>query len=154
VEGCKEMRDSKTKIDNNGYLRFRDSNKLVHRWVMEKKLDRPLHEDELVHHINGNKKDNRPENLELMTRKEHFKEHAVPVIEARREAKIIERVVPILEAQREDKIIKAIFLGFTFFGVLLFIGGLIIRGKLEMWYIGLLFLIMGLVGWFIQRRKK
>ncbi len=123
VEGCKEMRDSKTYTDKRGYLRFRDSNKLVHRWVMEKKLDRPLHEDELVHHINGNKKDNKPDNLELMTRKEHFKEHVVPVIEAR----------------RENQIIKAIFSGFAFFGALLFIGGLIIRNKLEMWYIGLLF---------------
>lgn len=28
-----------------------------------------------VHHINGDRQDNRPENLELMTRKEHGKEH-------------------------------------------------------------------------------
>jgi len=132
------MRYAETYIDKNGYLRYADSNRLVHRAVMQKKLGRPLLKGELVHHINGDIKDNRPENLALVTRKEHFKKH----------------VVPILEARREDQIIKAIFLGFTFFGALLFVGGLIIRGKVEMWYIGLLFLVMGLVGWFIQRRKE
>ncbi len=150
VEGVEEMSYSGTYTDKNGYLRFRDSNILVHRRAMEKKLGRPLQKGEVVHHKNGNILDNSPENLEALTGKEHYKKHVVPILEARREAQISERLAPIFEGRA----IKFIFLSFASFGTVLFIAGLIIRGKVEMWYIGLLFLIMGLVGWLVQRRKK
>ena len=48
-----------------------------HRIVMEEFLDRPLLRNEVVHHINDDGKDNRIENLELMTREEHSRMHEI-----------------------------------------------------------------------------
>jgi hypothetical protein len=69
-------KQGKTYIDENGYRRFSDSNKLVHRYVVEKNIGRKLRQGEIVHHKNRNKLDNSPENLEVFANQaEHEKYH-------------------------------------------------------------------------------
>jgi len=64
-----------TYVDENGYKRFLDSNVLVHRYVANKKLGRWINKDEVVHHIDGNKKNNNRENLLVCTQDEHDRIH-------------------------------------------------------------------------------
>ncbi len=45
--------------------------------MMEQFIGRILREDEVVHHKNGIKTDNRIENLEIMTRSDHATERVV-----------------------------------------------------------------------------
>ena len=47
-----------------------------HRLVLANKIGRYLKQNEVAHHINENKFDNRPENIELMTFEEHSSYHA------------------------------------------------------------------------------
>jgi hypothetical protein len=67
---------NKTYIDDNGYLRFSDTNKLVHRWVVEKSIGRKLGPNEVVHHRDGNKLNNDFYNLEVFSsQEEHHSLH-------------------------------------------------------------------------------
>lgn len=47
-----------------------------HRVVAEQKIGRPLLPGEHVHHIDGNKHNNHPDNLTVMTASEHLRLHA------------------------------------------------------------------------------
>ena len=48
-----------------------------HRIIAERKLGRKLQQGEVVHHIDGNKRNNRPENLQVFSSQaEHAKWHA------------------------------------------------------------------------------
>ena len=68
----KHIRSRTPYINSNGYVYERVDGKrqgqLQHRLVMERELGRPLYPNEVVHHKNGIRTDNRPENLELWVR--------------------------------------------------------------------------------------
>ena len=49
---------------------------LEHILVVEKEIGRYLRDDEIVHHINGVKDDNRPENLYITSLEEHTRMHS------------------------------------------------------------------------------
>lgn len=49
--------------------------KQIHRIIFEKSIGRELTSKEEVHHINGNKKDNRIENIMVLTKSEHTRLH-------------------------------------------------------------------------------
>ena len=62
---------------SSGYMHIHHNGKnvLYQRKIMEEYLKRPLNSKEIVHHINGDKLDNRIENLQLTTNPEHTSEH-------------------------------------------------------------------------------
>ena len=49
-----------------------------HRVVAEQMIGRPLERGEIVHHIDGDKHNNDPSNLMVMTQNDHAREHFAP----------------------------------------------------------------------------
>lgn len=66
-----------------------------HRVVVENTLGRKLRENEIVHHIDGNKRNNDPSNLVVMTRAEHSRIHRAD----------IDRSKPVLQIDRQGRVV-------------------------------------------------
>lgn len=63
-------------VDKDGYPRYSNSHKLIHRCNMEKFIGRKLNKEEVVHHKDGDKRNFRINNLRLfVNQNEHDKFH-------------------------------------------------------------------------------
>ena len=60
--------DGYPRLNKRGYV-------YEHQYVAEKKIGRPLRENEVVHHIDRDKTNNHPDNLMVLTKEEHSKLH-------------------------------------------------------------------------------
>ena len=79
VEIYKPDHPFKTK---RGYVR-------EHRLVMEEHIGRYLEKEEQIHHLNGNKKDNRIENLIIVSHQEHLKIHGPLILKRWAKRKVV-----------------------------------------------------------------
>jgi hypothetical protein len=84
--------------DAEGYRAF--NKKRLHRVLMEKYLGKKLLTDEVVHHINGNKLDNRLDNLKVMSKSEHHKLHWKQMLKIN--SKLIIKMYPIPKKIRNE----------------------------------------------------
>ena len=59
--------------DGRSYVKL--NGRHMHRIIAEQKIGRPLVSGEVVHHKDGNKRNNSPENLTVTTQSEHIRIH-------------------------------------------------------------------------------
>lgn len=68
-------KEKKTEMGEDGYLVFKDSGKHVHRWKAEKKYGKEAIKGKEVHHIDGDKLNNKEHNLILLRKNDHYLLH-------------------------------------------------------------------------------
>lgn len=97
------------RIDGDGYVLihspyhpFCDADGYVreHRLVIEKKTKCFIRKDQVVHHLNGNRSDNRLENLQLLSKKGHDR---ISALERRKNGFRIEDFSPTVKKSKEIK---------------------------------------------------
>jgi len=67
---------AKTYIDKKGYKRYSNSGKSVHRYVASRKVGGKIGKGRVVHHRDGNKRNNSRSNLQIMSRSSHSRLHS------------------------------------------------------------------------------
>lgn len=77
IDGIVSKGDYNYAIVKNHPNRTKNNYVLEHRVVVENHIGRLLEDDEIVHHIDGNKKNNAIENLELMLKADHSRQHGI-----------------------------------------------------------------------------
>lgn len=70
-----KQRSEKMRGTGNGISYIKFYGKHIHRRIAETLLGRTLSRKEVVHHINHNHRDNRPENLMVVSRADHARLH-------------------------------------------------------------------------------
>lgn len=84
IKNGKKQQQVKTLKRKDGYIEIRflkhprtgkHARMLQHRHVMEEHLGRPLKSNEIVHHKNEKRDDNRIKNLEILTISQHMSHH-------------------------------------------------------------------------------
>lgn len=69
--------------NSKGYIK--ENNRHQHRVVVERHLGRKLLPTEIIHHIDGNPKNNDWENLEITNRSDHIRHHLPEMIKAKKD---------------------------------------------------------------------
>lgn len=69
------------RLDNNGYYRItsgkeNNNNKFLHRLIWEDRYSKPVPKGYVIHHINGDKMDNRVQNLQCVEDRLHKRYHS------------------------------------------------------------------------------
>ena len=150
---------NKTRYDEKtGYYRFKNSGRLYHRWVWQKNhKNQPLKRGEIIHHKNGNKRDNSPANLEKIDFFEHIKIHYGQAIKAEGNAELLEQLIPVLESydtEREGRDLTASVIGVAVVGIIMLALGIIRPTTLDLWEAGLGLLIISLFSWYFFVRSS
>ena len=71
-----KLRQIHLQPEHNGRTYAKYYGQAHHRMLAEKQLRRKLRKEEVVHHIDGDRRNNSPENLMVMTKSEHSSFHA------------------------------------------------------------------------------